>query len=200
VETVARFEDFVVEWRNLWGGIIDFQFPASLSDPKAFEGMNKKLHDLAVATVKGTKPVKVDITVGHAIDLKPGAGEIPMLSATAKVVVNVTVKDKTAPVLTKDEMTHGIDTVLQAFGVLRKLEKDMEKVEATTTRVSRLTKSVSVKDTGVEIKESELRQTLKALSKACSFASWGWTNAVPYYLKTLKACVKYIDASASRYS
>jgi len=200
VETVARFEDFVVEWRNLWGSIIDFQFPSPLSDPKNMEVLNKKLHDLAVSTVKGTKPVKIDITVGHAIDLKPGAGEVPMLTATTKVVVNVTVKDKTAPVLTKDEMKHGIDTVLEAFGVLKKLEKDMDKVGQTTLRVSRLTKSVSVKDTGVEIKESELRQTLKALSKACGFASWGWTNAVPYYLKTLKACVKYIDASASRYS
>lgn len=200
VETVARFEDFVVEWRNLWGKIIDFQFPTPLSDPKKMEELNTKLHAVAVDTVKGTKPVKIDITVGHAIDLKPGAGEVPMLAATAKVVVNVTVKDKTAPVLTKDEMKHGIDTVLEAFSVLRKLEKDMDKVQETTTRVSRLTKSVSVKGTDTPIKEAELRQTLRALSKACGFASWGWTNAVPYYLKTLKACVKYIDASASRYS
>lgn len=198
VETVARFEDFVIEWRKMWGGIIDFPIPETMTETSA-EETSKKLRTLAADTVSGTKEVKVDITVGHHIELKPGSGDVPMLSATVKIIPNVSGNNHIGKVLTLSEMKDGISTAISSFEVLKKLEKEMDTIEKATKRVANLAKKVSVKG-DEKINETELRQSLKALSKACGFASWGWTNAVPYYLKTIKSCVRYIDASANRYS
>jgi len=198
VNTVARFEDFVTAWRNQWKGITSVSLPTSSVSAAALTKASDAIKSHASQSNKANAKVQIDFVVTHSLELKEGTGEFPLLGATVSIDPIVTAKDHLAKILTLEEMKDGINDAISAMTVLDKLNTEVTAIEKLTAQVASLSKGVNVKDEEA-VNVTELRNAFKALSKACSLSSWGWTNTSPYYIKTIKACVGYIDACTHRY-
>lgn len=198
VDTVARFEDFVVEWGKIWGALTNFQIPAEHKTSAEVNATSEKIKDLALASASAGSKAKINFVVTHELELKNGTGELPLLNSSVKIDAVVVAKEHEAPVLTKDQMQHGIADALSAMAVLGKLNTEVDRLNKLTQRISDLSRNVSIPE-GEDFDATKLRDAFKVLSKACTLASWGWTNTTPYFLKTIKACVSYIDSSTGHY-
>lgn len=198
VETVARFEDFIHEWEYIWKGIVSYRVPGALATGKDTEAVTKQILDLATQSAARSVATKIDFVVNHYIEIKPGTGATPLIGSTVKINRSVTASENMAPILSPRDMSIGAQAAIDALKVLRKLQKDIDQLTKAADSVRSL--SNGTKNKTIEgLKVEDIRKAVGALSKACSIASWGWVNATPYYLKTIKACVRYIDASANRY-
>lgn len=196
-EAATRYEDFVSEWSEKWRDITSVVFPAKLDSEKLLEDTASKIKTAANKAVGSTKTV-ISFLPNHELELVLGSGEIPLIDAKIRINPTVAGKNTEAAVLTKKEMLAGLSTATQALDIFKRLDREMNVMVRQTDRIAKLAKDVGIDDK-VEIGPAQMRNSVKALGKACSIASWGWTNTAPYYLKTLKASVKYIDASAHRY-
>lgn len=198
VNTVARFEDFVTEWRDKWTAITSIDIPARNTTTQDIVKTSDRIRELALVAVKTQARSNINFVVTHSLELHRGPGEVPLLGATCKIEQVVSGKNHMADVLTIAEMREGVDDALASLKVLEKLQGEIVKADRATTRIGNLSKNTSVRD-GENIDVEEMRTALRTLSKACSLSSWGWTNTTPYFLKTIKACVAYIDACTHRY-
>jgi hypothetical protein len=199
VDTVARYEDFVTEWGNKWKAVVEFPLRWSMSSTAQIEDIIGKLKEAAAKTVLNSSDNRIEFIVNHYLEFKGGKGDIPLLSATTNIVSGNDSKSHMAPILTKDEMKHGIDTAVSAMNVMKELKTKIDVITNMTDKVSKLSKSVNVSNDKTT-DAAELRKAMQSLSKACSISAWGWTTTIPYFLKTVRAGIRYIDISAGRYS
>lgn len=199
VDTVARYEDFVHDWSGKFGKIIGYAFPSNLTSGQSVETVATNMLSLSKAATAGHADVRLEFIVGHYLEVKGGAGEVPIMTATTKIVKGNPTKAQVAPVLTIPEMQHGISTAVAAVKVLKGMKANIDTIGRCTEKVSKLAKSTTWPDASKE-QQDRFKQAMKALSRACSICAWGWTNTVPYFIKTVNASVRYIDASANRYS
>ncbi|MNG33670.1 hypothetical protein D3C84_1199810 [compost metagenome] len=74
----------------------------------------------------------------------------------------------------------------------------MSAFTAITDKVGKLSKSVVAHNEKTDV--AVLRTALSVLNKSCSLAAQGWINSTPYFLKTIKASIRYIDVCAAEYN
>ena len=196
VQTVAVFEDFAVEWRNGWKSLVEFPLPTNIAGVKA-DQIGKSITEFAKKSVS-VKAIKLDVTPNHYLELTPGAGDNPIMGTKIKIHQAAMVNNTKADLLSVAELKTGVSVCNDGLNVLHQLKREMSAFTAITDKVGKLSKSVTEHNEKTDV--AVLRTALGTLNKACSLAAQGWINSTPYFLKTIKASIRYIDECANAYN
>lgn len=196
VQAVAYFEDFAIEWRNGWKSLVEFPLPTNVAGLKA-DVIGKSITEFAQKSL-AVKPVKIDITPNHYLELTPGTGDNPIMGTKIRVNQAAVANNTKADLLSVAELKTGVAVCNDGLKVLVGLKREMAAFTAITDKVGKLSKSVNTHNEKTDV--AVLRPALSSLNKACSLAAQGWINATPYFLKTIKASIRYIDECANAYN
>ncbi|MNP97512.1 hypothetical protein D3C85_101140 [compost metagenome] len=196
VQTVALFEDFAVEWRNGWKSLVEFPLPTNIAGVQA-DQIGKSVTEFAKKSL-AVKAVKLDVTSNHYLELTPGTGDNPIMGTKIKIHQSAMVNNTKADLLSVAELKTGVTVCNDGLKVLDQLKREMSAFTAITDKVGKLSKSVVAHNEKTDV--AVLRTALSVLNKSCSLAAQGWINSTPYFLKTIKASIRYIDVCAAEYN
>jgi hypothetical protein len=197
VQAVAYFEDFAIEWRNGWKRLVEFPLPSTMT-PDTADQFGKNITEFAEKSI-AIKDIKIDITPNHYLEMTPGNGANPVMGTKIRVNQSSVVNTTKADMLSLAELKTGINVCNDGLKVLEQLKREMNAFTAITDKVGKLSKNVRLTENS-SADVTVFRSAISTLNKSCSLAAWGWINATPYFLKTIKASIRYIDECAKAYN
>lgn len=175
-ESDSKFSDFLHEWY----GIFD-----------------KETHVLK--NLPPLKAVKIEFTVGQALEVKPGTGEGNLTGAKVNVIKTLKAVKAEGALLSLTDMNHGITAAKDALGSFAKLSQEINRLDTLSKSAAKEASAQADHYTDSEAGRAFSKRS-RDLVKAFQLCSNGLTYVSPFYLKTIRACIEYVAICTRRYA